>query len=368
MEPDTATTERLRFHFEPERGWMNDPNGLCFFRGLHHAFFQHYPDAPHWGPMHWGHAVSEDLIHWRELPIALRPDQPYENGGGCWSGSAVEKDGRLHLFYTSTSKGHAQAQSLAISDDGIRFVKHPGNPVVPVSPVDPSNHDFRDPKVFPYGDEWRMVCGAGKDGLASVLLFRSADLVHWEYLGPVFQSREMGAVPECPDLFPLDGRWVLLFSRMDGARRVQFIVGTFDGEHFKPETFVQPETGPDFYAAQTYADAPGRRLCIGWMWHWGREAAPGAVRAGALTLPRELSLDADGTLYMRPIHEAANLLVPDADCLRRENGTVAVMDGGRILLEVPEREAGEPQVLVDGPAREVFLGDGCWCCTFWTGA
>ena len=92
---------RFSWHFEPQKGWMNDPNGLIFFRGQYHAFFRHYPHAPSWGQMHWGHAVSDDLLHWKELPIALYPDQPYEDDGGCFSGSAVEKDGRLYLFYTS---------------------------------------------------------------------------------------------------------------------------------------------------------------------------------------------------------------------------------------------------------------------------
>ena len=130
--------ERLKYHFEPRTGWMNDPNGLIFYNGKYHAFFQHNPYKPVWGPMHWGHAVSDDLIHWEELEIALRPDMEYENTGGCFSGSAVEKDGVLYLFYTSVSEKLGQTQSVAISRDGVHFEKYEGNPVIPVYPADGS--------------------------------------------------------------------------------------------------------------------------------------------------------------------------------------------------------------------------------------
>ena len=267
---------RLMHHFEPKKGWINDPNGLCFFGGKYHAFFQHYPFEAKWGPMHWGHAVSEDLVNWEELPIALYPDMPYENGGGCFSGSALEKDGVLYLMYTSVSKEHGQTQSIAVSRDGLHFEKLPENPVIPQSPLDPENHDFRDPKIFPYGDGYRMVCGAGQGGVGYVLLFRSPDLLHWEYAGKLFESDQFGAVPECPDFFPLGDKWVLLFSRMD-TRSAQFIVGEFDGVHFTPESYQQPECGTDFYAPQTFLDGKGRRLMIGWLYNWDRKA-PSAER------------------------------------------------------------------------------------------
>ena len=122
--------KRFSYHFEPRKGWMNDPNGLIEFQGQYHAFFQHNPYEPKWGPMHWGHAVSKDLIHWQELPIALEPKEWYENDGGCFSGSAIEKDGKLYLFYTSVSKDLGQTQSVAISEDGIHFEKYEGNPVI----------------------------------------------------------------------------------------------------------------------------------------------------------------------------------------------------------------------------------------------
>lgn len=358
--------DRLSVHFEPQKGWINDPNGLCFFQGQVHAFFQHYPYAAHWGPMHWGHAVSRDLLHWRELPIALSPDQPYEDGGGCFSGSAVEKDGRLWLFYTSVSKERGQAQSVAFSDDGVAFTKYPGNPVIPQSPLDPASKDFRDPKVFPYGDGYRMVVGAGAEGLASILLFRSADLLRWEYVGPLFQTGEMGPVCECPDLFPLGDRWALLFSRMDTGA-AQFILGDFDGERFTPQSFQQPETGTDFYAPQTFLDGRGRRLCVAWLYHWKRPVPEGAARAGALTVPREVRLE-DGRVLLAPAEEAAPLLRAEDPCLSRRDGALRVSNGREVLLEMPEDQVRQVQVLADGPAREVFLNGGERTCTFyWEG-
>ncbi len=355
--------KRLSFHFEPETGWMNDPNGLCFFGGKYHAFFQHNPHKAQWGPMHWGHAVSEDLIHWEELPIALFPDMPYEDDGGCFSGSALAKDGVLYLMYTSVSKAHGQTQSLAISRDGLHFEKYEKNPVIPHCPIDPENRDFRDPKIFPFGGEYRMVCGSAAHGVGAVLLYRSKDLLSWEYLGKLFESRDFGAVPECPDLFPLDDQWVLMFSRMD-TQSAQFILGDFDGFRFIPHSFQQPEKGTDFYAPQTFLDEKGRRIMIGWLYGWKRKVPENALRAGALAIPRELSLK-EGKLFQYPVREAASLLVFEDDCLKRDGAAFRVTNGKEILLELPASEVTDAAVLKDGDAREVFLNKGEWTCSFY---
>lgn len=355
---------RLTKHFEPERGWMNDPNGLCFFQGRYHAFFQHNPHSSVWGPMHWGHAVSRDLVHWEELPIALYPDMPYEDYGGCFSGSAVEKDGALYLMYTSVSKARGQTQSLAVSRDGVHFEKLPENPVIAQSPLDPESKDFRDPKVFPYEGGWRMVCGAGVDGLGSVLLFRSEDLLHWEYAGPLFQSREYGPVPECPDLFPLGDKWVLMFSRMDETRSAQFVVGEFDGERFVPESFQQPEVGTDFYAPQSFLDGGGRRIMIGWLFNWNRQVPENAVRAGALSVPRELSLR-ERKVCNYPVEEAQGLLTEEDGHLLREGGRVKLTNGKRTLLDLPQEQVRSVKLLRDSRTCEAFLNGGELSCTFY---
>lgn len=354
---------RLTYHFEPKQGWINDPNGLCRYQGCYHAFAQHYPHAPKWGPMHWAHAVSRDLIHWEELPIALFPDQPYENGGGCFSGSAVEKDGALYLMYTSVSKEQGQTQSIAVSRDGVHFEKYAGNPVIARSPLDPENRDFRDPKVFPYNGSYRMICGAGLDGAASALLFASDDLLHWEFLGKLFESRDYGPVVECPDLFPLGDRWVLMFSRMD-TKSAQFIVGEFDGERFTPDSFQQPECGTDFYAPQTFSDEQGRRLMIGWLYNWTREVPESVSHVGALTAARELSLRG-GRICNYPAAELQPLLVENDPCLRRSAEVLEITDGKTVLLRKPLSEVSEVKLLRDGSSREVFLNGGEQSCTFY---
>lgn len=355
---------RLQHHFQPERGWMNDPNGLCRFKGKYHAFYQYYPFEPKWGPMHWGHAVSEDLVSWEELPIALYPDMPYENNGGCFSGSALEKDGDLYLMYTSVSKEQGQTQSIAISRDGFHFEKLKENPIIPTSPLDPENKDFRDPKIFQYEDSYRMVCGAGVDGLGSILLFTSEDLLNWSYVGPIFESREYGPVPECPDLFPLGDKWVLMFSRMDESRSAQFIIGDFDGESFVPQSFQQPEKGTDFYAPQTFLDDRGRRIMIGWLWNWNRKTPEGSLRVGALSLPRELSLK-NGILYNTPVKEALPLLSGEDQLIIKNNGRLSITNGRRTLLELEEKDVHSVQVLKDTLTREVFINDGEISCTFY---
>lgn len=357
---------RMEKHFEPEKGWMNDPNGLCFFKGKYHAFYQHYPHEPKWGPMHWGHAVSEDMVNWQEREIALYPDMPYENDGGCFSGSALEKDGVLYMMYTSVSKERGQTQSIVTTRDGVHFEKYAGNPVIPESPLDPSNKDFRDPKIFAYGDSYRMVCGAGVDGLGRILLFRSDDLIHWEYVKPIFESRDYGPVPECPDLFPLGGKWVLMFSRMDDTHSAQFIIGDFDGESFTPESFQQPEIGTDFYAPQTFEAEDGRRIMIGWLFNWNRKVPEGSVRAGALSVARELVLR-DGKLLNYPVTEAAGLLKENDDCVGTENGVLTVTDGKKIFLTKPLDEIEDIKILSDTRTREVFINKGEISCTFYAG-
>lgn len=344
-------------HFEPEHGWMNDPNGLCYFQGKYHAFYQHNPHAAQWGPMHWGHAVSDDLLHWQEQPIALYPDAPYEDDGGCFSGSALEHDGTLYLMYTSVSKELGQAQSIATTTDGAHFEKYAGNPVLPQNPADPESRDFRDPKIFRYGEEFRMVCGAAVNGAAAVLLFGSADLLHWEYLGKIFESRDHGAVPECPDFFPLGDKWVLMFSRMDDTHLPLFAVGDFDGVHFHVDSLQEPEQGTDFYAPQTFLDAHGNRIMIGWLYSWQRTVPQGAVRAGALSLPRVLTLEG-GIVKTRPLPTARHLLASDDPAIVREGDTVLLKDGDRVLLTIPAAEAADLQILADGNARELFWGNG----------
>lgn len=350
--------ERFHYHFEPAHGWMNDPNGLCWFKGKYHAFFQHYPYAPQWGQMHWGHAVSEDLLHWTELPIALYPDQPYEDDGGCFSGSAIVKDGRLWLFYTSVSHSLNQTQSVAWSDDGITFHKWKDNPVIPAPPADGSK-DFRDPKVFLYQGKYYMVCGSGKDGVGKILLFSSETLTNWEYVGILYESREDGEVLECPDLFPIgnDGGFILMFSRMHRkTHTTAFWYGKFDGKRFLPISLHTPEVGPEFYAPQTFLAPDGRRILIGWMYHWGKELAQGADFAGALSLPRELRWE-NGKLLCVPVREAKPYLTASDPTVRRTGNSLSIDIGHGETIECPV-PVHLLQIFPDTKSAEIFVNGG----------
>ncbi len=301
---------RLTYHVMPEGGWMNDPNGLIQFRGQYHVFFQHYPYATSWGPMHWGHVVSDDLLHWNYLPIALSPDQPYEKG--CYSGSAVENHGELTLVYTAhdDSRSPKEVQCIATSRDGVTFEKYSGNPVI-ACPPEGMEEDFRDPKVFCAGGKWHMVVGCSGRSLGSIAMYVSEDLRHWEYKGIICQSNgEQGTMWECPDLFHLDGADILMCSpiNMKGTRTM-FLTGKMDykGYHFTPKCCDKVDYGPEFYAPQTFLDSRGRRILIGWMATWGEKIPTGKNGwAGALTLPRELFLE-DGRVCQRPVREISSL-------------------------------------------------------------
>ena len=366
---------RFVHHFEPDAGWMNDPNGLCYYGGKYHAFFQYNPYSPQWDTMHWGHAVSEDLIHWTQVDTALYPDQPYEDEGGCFSGSAVEKDGMLHLFYTSVSHKMGQTQSLATSREGLRFDKHPGNPIIPKGPyctAEGRNPDFRDPKVIQAFGKYYMVAGACDGSEGQVLLYASDDLTAWDYLGIAYASDAFGGTLECPDLFPLGDKWVLMFSAMKPTvASTVFLIGHFDGHRFTPEEETYSEYGTDFYAPQSFEDATGRRILIGWFYHWGKALPEGAKTAGALSVPRELSLK-NGYIYNYPVEEARHLLTPACPYVQVSGTTVTVtgLDGQEVFrkdlkgingLETIEKA----EILFDTKAVEIFINEGLITLSQW---
>ncbi|HZG85812.1 glycoside hydrolase family 32 protein [Paenibacillus sp.] len=348
---------RLHYHLMPKGGWMNDPNGLVYFRGEYHAFYQHDPYRPTQGPMHWGHAKSADLVHWEHLPVALAPSEPYDldesgSAGGCWSGSAVEDDGKLVLMYTGHVDGGTppEAQCLAVSEDGVRFAKDAANPVIP-APPETGVFGFRDPKVWKRGDTWYAVVGSGLNGKGRALLYDSRNLREWRYIGVAAESDGTeGNMWECPDLFPLGdgGEHVLIVSPMNmGATKTMYMSGTFDYETgtFRRAYAERLDYGFDFYAPQTFRDGRGRRLLLAWMNIWGAampEQADGWM--GAMTLPRELTLGRDGKLRMRPTEELRALriaLASSASSLAVEEGVSAIPGlRGDALELVAEWEAG----------------------------
>jgi len=323
-------TEKYRpqYHFTPEAKWMNDPNGMVYYDGEYHLFYQYYPDSTVWGPMHWGHAVSKDLVYWEHLPVALYPDSL----GYIFSGSAVVdkgntsglgKDGKdpmvaifthHHIEGEKAGRVDFQYQSLAYSNDkGRTFTKFDGNPVV----KNPGIKDFRDPKVFWYDQnkQWVMVLAA----YDKALFYMSPDLKNWTQTG-TFGIPGDKRLWECPDLFPIriegtqEQKWVLIASIQqqapNGGTATAYFVGDFDGKTFTGDNKNQKwlDYGTDNYAMVTWSGSPDKRiLSIGWMSNWQyAQQVPTLKWRSAMTLPRELKLfkqDNDYMLHSLPVDE-----------------------------------------------------------------
>lgn len=326
---------RPKFHFSPAANWMNDPNGMVYWDGEYHLFYQYYPDSTVWGPMHWGHAVSEDLVHWEHLPIALFPDA----NGWIFSGSAVidhhntsglgtkENPAMVAIFTFHDPIGEKegrddfQTQGIAYSTDrGRTWTMYEGNPVL----KNPGIKDFRDPKVF-WSEEtqkWIMSL-AVKDKIS---FYSSPNLLDWTFesdFSPEWAA--YGGVWECPDLFPLhtkDGqeKWVLFVSinpgGPQGGSATQYFIGDFDGKSFTTSSTEVKwlDWGADNYAGVTWSNVPeedGRKLFIGWMSNWQyAQVVPTETWRSAMTVPRQLELEeVEGELLIisKPIGELEKL-------------------------------------------------------------
>ncbi len=333
-EKDFQEPHRPQFHFTPPSMWMNDPNGMVYLNGEYHLFYQHYPDSTVWGPMHWGHAVSKDLIHWEHLPIALYPDSL----GYIFSGSAVadvnntsglgtQENPPLVAIYTyhdaqgaKAGRNDYQTQGIAFSvDHGRSWEKYTENPVL----KNPGIQDFRDPKVFWHEDskQWVMILAVADH----VELYGAPDLKQWRKLSEFGKNHGAhGGVWECPDLFPMkvEGqdteKWVMLLSinpgGLHGGSATQYFIGDFDGKTF---TTDQPadstlwiDYGKDNYAGVTWSNVPdndGRRIFMGWMSNWQyANVVPTSPWRSAMTIPRVLTLGetAQGLrVFSQPVKE-----------------------------------------------------------------
>lgn len=320
--------ERPVFHITPTVGWLNDPNGFGMYKGEYHLFYQYHPYDINWGPMHWGHVKSSDLVKWERLPAAMAPDEEYD-AQGVFSGSAVQlPDGRHLLMYTGVQGADntpdcRQTQCIAIGD-GINYEKYEQNPVITAAqlPDGCSRSDFRDPKIWFDQQEQRYYMAAGNrtpDGSGAVLLFTSIDGTAWEYVTMLDRSsNQYGRMWECPDFFELDGRALILVSPQEmRAQGLEFhngndvicLLGSYDrGAHaFTREKVLAVDYGLDFYAPQTMELPDGRRVMIAWMqaWESSHFHPQGAKWAGMMTLPRELSI-VDGQLIQNPVKELSS--------------------------------------------------------------
>lgn len=303
-----------KYHFSEKKGWINDPNGCIYHNGEYHLFYQFNPHDTKWGPMHWGHVKTKDFVKWDYLPIALKPDQPYEDTDGCFSGSAVEKDGKLNLIYTATENKdgvYEQTQCLATETESV-FLKNPANPLIKREGVGISV-DFRDPKVIQHNDKYYMVLGsstlgARENGDGQILLYESDDLEQWVYRGILFKSNgQYGTMFECPDLIKINNKWVLIFSPMFyGENKSTYIIGDCDLDRciFKPEYSSEIDFGTDFYAPQSFANAEKNLIIAwqnGWEWMpWFENFGSSESYCGSMSLVRELDI-VNNKLVSRPV-------------------------------------------------------------------
>ena len=325
--PHIPDEERPAFHVTPTIGWMNDPNGFSVYKGEYHLFYQYHPYSNEWGPMHWGHVKSRDLIRWERLPAALAPDQPYD-ASGCFSGGAAElPNGKQLLMYTGVQRRRdpdgflhdVQTQCAAIGD-GINYEKFAANPVLDEKDIPQgwSAIDFRDPKVWREtdGNYYAVVGDRTDDGSGAILLYRSADGLRWEYIRTLDRCHnQYGKMWECPDFFALDGKQVLFTSPQEmmpvglefhAGNGTLCLIGDYDpaGKGFCRQYVQAIDYGLDFYAPQTLLTPDGRRVMIAWMQNWSTVGAkPNRCRwFGQTTVPRELSVK-DGRLYQQPVRE-----------------------------------------------------------------
>lgn len=373
---------RPAFHFTPPSQWMNDPNGLVFYEGKYHLFYQYHPHSNVWGPMHWGHAESTDLVHWTQLPIALYPDEK----GHIFSGSSVidqnnttgfGKDAMVAIYtYHSDElwkQGHKNTESQALAyslDQGKTWTKYKNNPVL----NNTGEQDFRDPKVFWNNatNKWIMVLAVHD----MIRIFSSPNLKDWTFESN-FQPREDAVlgVWECPDLFPMDykgqQKWVMIVNHGDKAVNsgsgTRYFVGDFDGKQFTNETPGKwLDFGTDYYAAVTFGNVPdGKKIVQGWMSNWQYATkVPTEVWRSAMALPRELALskDANGWFLRQETLSAMAAIkdsvyssewasLPFKETLPTESEVAFVIDGGTDNLSVTIGN-------VDGEKITLQLKDG----------
>lgn len=390
-----------KIHLEPPEGWMNDPNGLCFFEGLYHVFFQYSPGSADGTTKRcWGHFVSPDLKWFEYKGIVFRPDIP-EDSDGAFSGSAVVKDGKMHIFYTGNvehpgnydyiNEGREGNQIHVVSPDG--FEMSPKKVILKNRdyPDDCSCH-VRDPKVWIEDGKWKMVLGARtKDDRGEVLFFEAADPDDWHFVRSV-TAPDMGYMWECPDLFELGGKTFLAvcpqgLDHEEFKYQNTFSSGyfSFDRDNYSVSDLEEFDYGFDFYAPQTFLDANGDRILIGWMGMGDSRYSNPTTSLGwqhCLTIPRRLELEEDGRICQIPLVDYCEykegepfavvldqneeqgpftICVGDA-VLRFENEVLSLSFGssgcGRDIRKVRCSRIRDLKILVDSSSLEIFINGG----------
>ncbi len=379
---------RPRFHFLPPANWMNDPNAPIFHNGEYHLYYQHNPKAAKWDTMHWGHASSPDLLHWKHLPIALAPTPGGPDKDGCFTGCMVIDNGKPTIIYTGV---RPEVQCLATSTDMNTWQKHRRNPVVAAPPPGVDTPGFRDPHVWRDGSDWLMLVGAGFRGKGgTALLYQSKDLVEWTYLNPLLSGAinpnakggdvARGEMWECPDFFPVGNKWLFYVSTED---KVLYWLGDWKNRRFSPHSNGVLVYGAGY--APKSSNASGNRRII-WSWLREQRSQEDQLKAGwsgAMSLAVVPSLAKDGTLRLDPAAEYQQLRHREAlteDCCElhvtlKDNQPFGLTRGGTELvgydpdsriLSAGRSEAPAPRgdldlrIFIDGSVVEVFANRSVW--------
>jgi len=355
------------FHITGKTGWINDPNGLIYYKGRYHAFFQHHPYDTKWGPMHWGHVVSDDLTNWEYLPNALTPGDGGDKNG-CFSGSAIVHGGKLWLLYTGFEENQGaesirQLQCLAESDDGVTFKKHGIVIGEGDLPAEYAPCDFRDPKVWRHNDSfWCLVAARRVEGRGRILLFKSKDLFSWEFVGDIYGTDSAGAMIECPDYNEELG-YLLFCEQFQPSENgihlnihtCRYAIGKIDYESglFKEESRGIVDYGFDVYAPQTFV---GKPAMMGWLNMWDRNVPSEKYGfAGMLTVPRRVTVR-DSRLCQEPIVSCKTVQktsVTDTLCDNVIEGVITVKAAKLESLDIKMRKGGENYT-------SLSLKDGEW--------
>ncbi|MSS13946.1 glycoside hydrolase family protein [Porcincola intestinalis] len=373
------TPIREQYHFTPFVNWCNDPNGLCWYKGYYHLFYQSNPNEQKWGNMYWGHAVSKDLMQWKYMPYALKPQrelfQSNKLVGGAFSGCAVPQKDELQIFFTrdiekiGDPESIRQSQWTAVSKDGITFSDE--EELIPALSLKGADVNFRDPKVFFRDEKWYMLLASNYGGKGTILLYSSLDQKKWNFIRPLLQLDDKN-VPslECPDFFRVDGCDVLMAAVM-GIRTkygvyqpVQYYIGQWKNEQFTIRKTGVCDFGSNFYAVQSFEHL-GRRILIGWICDWAGEHE--TIRHGAygsFTLPRIVAVR-DGVLYQKPADEvyrfAGDTLLEACHCdkakvlIQQNNYYACIQFEGETSFEILAARDGDSYLKLRGDGRKLEI-------------
>lgn len=356
---------REQYHFNAFKNWINDPNGLCYFKGYYHMYYQANPHRQEWGHMYWGHTASRDLVHWVHLPYVLEPQQEIleaeDKKGGAFSGSAVALDDEIVFYLTrhlgpmeDTEEETVQYQTMVTSKDGIHFgaeteiIRKPDNTF---------SFNFRDPKVFLFEGVWQMVLGAKVKGVPSLVRYTSEDMRNWTYQGILLAEYTEGVYTfECPDFFHVDGVFVAVGAWMmyvDEQRRYQpthYYIGNYKDGVFQVESRGLYDFGGNFYAVQSFFH-DGRQIAVGWTADCYLEHVPEENGSyGAMAIPRELSVR-NNKLYRKPIREIYSLLGKGICDVAGQNMSVRHLNRNGYYVRIDFADATEFSLLL-GESQE----------------